>query len=89
MEPKKIKSVTVSIVSPFICHEVMRPDATIFVFCMLSFKSAFSLSSSPSLRGSLFPLPSLSKGDVISEVIDISPGNIDSQLAFHPVQHFA
>ena len=32
LEPKKIKSVTVSIVSPSICHEVMRPDAMIFVF---------------------------------------------------------
>ena len=29
---KKIKSVTVSIVSPSICHEVMGPDAMIFVF---------------------------------------------------------
>ena len=27
LEPKKMKSVTVSIVSPSICHEVMRPDA--------------------------------------------------------------
>ena len=27
LEPKKIKSVTVSIVSPSICHEVMGPDA--------------------------------------------------------------
>ena len=32
LEPKKIKCVTVSIVSPFIYHEVMRPDAMIFVF---------------------------------------------------------
>ena len=31
LEPKKIKSVTVSIVSPSICHEVMRPDAMILV----------------------------------------------------------
>ena len=31
-EPKKIKSVTVSIVSPSICHEVMGPDAKILVF---------------------------------------------------------
>ena len=31
LEPKKIKSVTVSIVSPSICHEVMGPDAMIFV----------------------------------------------------------
>ena len=44
-QPPKIKSVTVSIVSPFICHEVMGPDAMIFVFSLLSFKPAFSLSS--------------------------------------------
>ena len=31
LEPPKIKSVTVSIVSPSICHEVMGPDATILV----------------------------------------------------------
>ena len=32
LEPKKIKSVTVFIVSPSICHEVMGLDVTIFVF---------------------------------------------------------
>ena len=32
LEPKKIKSFTVSIVSPSICCEVMGPDAMIFVF---------------------------------------------------------
>ena len=32
LEPKKIKSVTVSIFSPSICHEVMGPDAMILVF---------------------------------------------------------
>ena len=32
LEPPKIKSDTVSIVSPFICHEVMGSDAMIFVF---------------------------------------------------------
>ena len=31
LEPKKIKSATVSIVSPSICHEVMGPDAMILV----------------------------------------------------------
>ena len=31
LEPKKIKSVAVSIVSPSICHEVMEPDAMIFI----------------------------------------------------------
>ena len=45
LEPKKIKFVTVSIVSPSICHEVMGPDAMILVFWMLSFKPTFSLSS--------------------------------------------
>ena len=32
LEPLKIKSATVSTVSPCICHEVMGPDATILVF---------------------------------------------------------
>ena len=34
LEPKKIKSVTVSIVSPSVCYEVMGPDVMIFVFWM-------------------------------------------------------
>ena len=46
LEPPKITSVTVSIVSPSLCHEVMGLDAMNFVFWMLSFKPAFSLSSS-------------------------------------------
>ena len=32
LEPKKIKSLTVSIVSPSVCQEVMGPDAMILVF---------------------------------------------------------
>ena len=32
LEPRKIKSATVSTVSPSICHEEMGPDAMIFVF---------------------------------------------------------
>ena len=32
LEPKKIKSVTVSIVSPSVYHEVMGPDTMILVF---------------------------------------------------------
>ena len=43
--PPKIKSATVSTVSPFICHEVMGLDAMILVFWMLSFKPTFSFSS--------------------------------------------
>ena len=45
LEPPKIKSVTVSTVCPSICHEVMGLNSMIFVFWMLSFKPAFSLSS--------------------------------------------
>ena len=48
LEPPKIKSDTVSIYfwhcSPSISHEVMGPDAMIFIFWMLSFKPTFSLS---------------------------------------------
>ena len=32
LEPKKIKTLAISVVSPSICHEVMGPDALIFVF---------------------------------------------------------
>ena len=41
LEPKKIRSVTVSTFSPSICHEVMGPDAMILVFWMLTFKPTF------------------------------------------------
>jgi len=43
LEPRKIKSATVSTVSPSICHEVMGPDAMILVVWMLSFKPTFTL----------------------------------------------
>ena len=52
LEPKKIKSVTVTIVSPSICHEEMGLDAMILLFDLLSFKPAFSLYSFVFLRGS-------------------------------------
>ena len=69
-EPCKIKSDTVSIVSPSISHEVMGPDAMILVFWMLSFEPTFSLSL-------LYAIWVVS-----SEVIDISLGNLDSSLCF-------
>ena len=56
LEPKKIKSLTVSIVSPSIIHEVVGPNAIILVFWMLKcwvlsqiFHSSLSLSSKGSL----------------------------------------
>ena len=45
LEPKKIKSVTVSTFPSSVCHEVTGADAKIWVFWMLSFKPAFLLSS--------------------------------------------
>ena len=51
--PKKIKSVTVSILSPSICHEVIGPDTMILVFGILSFKPTFPLSSFHFHQGAL------------------------------------
>ena len=53
LEPPKIKSATVSTVSPSTCHEVMGPDAMILVFSMLSFKPTFHSPLSLSSRGFL------------------------------------
>ena len=61
----KIKSVTVSIVSPSISHEVMGPDAMILVSWKLSFKPTFSLSSYTFIKR-LFSSPSLSAISVVS-----------------------
>ena len=41
LEPRKIKSATVSTVSTSVCHEMMGLDAMILVFWMLSFKTNF------------------------------------------------
>ena len=60
LEPKKIKSVSVSIVSTSIYHEVMGPDAMILVFWMLSFKPAFSLSLCITYVYSLYKISTLS-----------------------------
>ena len=62
---QKVKSATISIVSPSICHEVMGPDAMILVFGMLSFKPTFSLSSLTFIKR-LFSSSSLSAIRVIS-----------------------
>ena len=44
LEPKKIKSVTVSIFFPFICHEVMGLDAMILGFSFFLFNVEFQAS---------------------------------------------
>ena len=65
LEPPKIKSATVSIVSPSICPEVIGPDAIILVFWMLNFKPTFSLSSFTFIKR-LFSSSSLSTKSVVS-----------------------
>ena len=65
VELKKIKPVTVSLVSPSICHEMMELDVMIFIFWMMSFKPAFHLPLSFSSKGSLVPLCFLDKRGII------------------------
>ena len=50
LESKKIKAVTISIVSPSICHEVMGPDAMTFVSECWVLSQLFHSPRSPSLR---------------------------------------
>ena len=65
LELKKRKSITASTFSFFIRFEVMGPNATIFVFLMLNFKPAFSLSSFTLLKR-LFSSSSFSAIRVVS-----------------------
>ena len=91
LEPRKIKSVTVSIVSPSICHEVMVPDPVILVFSMLSFKPTYSLSSSTFIKR-LFSSSSFSAIRVVSSaylrlliflLAILIPACASPSLAFH------
>ena len=67
LEPKEIQSVTISSFSPSVCYEVMGLDAMIFIFWMLSFKPAFSLSSFTFIK-KLFSSSLLSAIRVVSSV---------------------
>ena len=67
LEHKKIKSTTVPTVFPSICCEVMRLDAMILVFWMLSFKQTFPLSSFTFIK-KLFSSSSLSAKKMVSSV---------------------
>ena len=70
LEPKKIKSATVSTFSPSIWHEMMEPDAIILVFWMLRFMPAFSLSSFTLIKR-LFSCCSLSATRVVSAYLSL------------------
>ena len=88
LEPRKIKSDTVSTVSPSIFHEVMGPDAMILVFSMLSFMPTFSLSTFTFIKR-LFSSSSLSAIRVVSSAyprlfifLPAIKGKFDSSLCF-------
>ena len=84
LEPQKIKCLTVSIASSSICHEVMGLDVMIFIFWLLSFKPAFSLSSFTFIKRIFSFFTFCHKDGIICifEVIDISLSNLDSSLCF-------
>ena len=91
LEPKNIKSATVSIVSPSICYEVTGLDAMILVFSTLSFKPAYSLSSLTFIKR-LFSSLSLSAIRVVSSAyLRLLVFLLQSwfQLVLHPAWHFA
>ena len=91
LEPKKIKSVSISIVSPSICHAVMGLDAMISVFWMSSFKLAFLLSSfsvikrlfSSSLHSTIRVVSSAYLRLLIFPPAILIPAGASSSLAFH------
>ena len=82
LEPKKIVFHCFHCFS--IWHGVMGQDDMIFVFWMLSFRPAFLLSCFTFIKSLWFLFAFCHKGGVIciSEVIDISPSNLDSSLWF-------
>ena len=90
LEPRKIKSLTVSTVFPSICHEVMGLDSMIFIFWMLSFKPVFSLSPFTFIKR-LYSSSSFSaKRVVLSVYLRLLKFSQQSwfQLVLHPVWHF-
>ena len=91
LETKKIKSVTVATFLPYVCHEVMGPDAIILVFWMLSFKPAFLLSSSLSSGASSVALHFLPLEWYHLNILDCWYFSQQSwiHLVLHPARHFA
>ena len=82
---------TSTVISYKYCHEVVGPDAMIFIFWMLSFKPTFSLSSFTFFK-SLFSSSSLSAIRVVSSAY-LNYWCFSQQswfwLKLNPAQHFA
>ena len=80
LESKKVKCLTVSTVSPSICHGVMGPDTMILFFKYWVLTKLFHFAQ----EASQFLFAFCHNGGVIciSEVINISPSNLDSSMCF-------
>ena len=91
LEPKKIKSVTVSIVSPSICHEVMGLDAMILVSEYWVVSPLFHSPLSSSSRESFVSLCLLPLGWYYLHIWDCWHFSQQPwfQLVIHPAWHFA
>ena len=89
LEPKKIKAITISIVSSSNCREVMGLDTLMFVFWILTFKPVLSLSSFMFIKGLL-------SSSLLSAIRVVSfaylrcyfSGQTWFQLVSHPDWHF-
>ena len=89
LQSRKTKSVTVSIISPSVCHEMIRLEAMILVFWTLNFKPSFSFSSFTLIKR-IFSFSSLSAIKVVSPaylrlfpLVILVPACDSSHLAFH------
>ena len=82
LEPKKIKSATVSTSSLSIYHKEFGIDAMILGFWILSFIPVFSLSFLTFIKR-FFSSSSLAAGIIyISDIVTMSPDSLDSSLCF-------
>ena len=81
-----LNSVTVSKISPSICHEMMGPDGMIFVFECWVLSQFFSLSSFTLIKrlysSSLLSAITVVSSTYLKMIIDFSPGSVDSSLWF-------
>ena len=80
LEPKKRKSVTTSTFSPSIYHPVMELDAVTLVFLIFNLKLALSFSSFTLMKRLFSSSLLLAIRVVSSEVVDVSPTYLDSNL---------
>ena len=89
LELKKIKSVTVSIISPSICHEVMGSDIIIFVFWMLSFKPTFKCPGGLLITATLRPFPGVGSAERNSKHSGLLGSQKQREIFHMPFKEFS